>query len=205
MIAMEKIQGNHWDDARLLRRARGGCAESFNSLVNKYYKSVYSLAYRFLGHAEEAADATQSTFLKVYRSLGEFDIRRPLKPWLYKICFNICIDMRRAKTLSVCSLWDLEGALPAGEEGLPMLEREELRQSVRTAIASLSSRYRQVVVLRHYYGLDIAEIAELLGAPPGTVKSWLFRARALLRKRLAGVVGCKTSSFSLGLPAPTAV
>jgi RNA polymerase sigma-70 factor (ECF subfamily) len=188
MIAVRKDLDTVWEESRLIQRAQAGCAESFNVLVSRYYQAVYHLAYRLLGQREEAADATQSTFLKAYRSLKDFDVRRALKPWLFKICVNVCIDMQRARSLSPCSLSDLEGTLPAGEESAPQVEREELRREVRSAIARLPIRYRQVVILRHYYGLEVAEIAEVVGAPSGTVKSWLYRARALLRKRLKDVV-----------------
>ncbi len=205
MKALEKVSDALWEESLLVRRAQAGCAESFNAIVSRHYPAVYRLAYRLLNHREEAADATQSTFLRAYRALGEFDVRRALKPWLYRICVNICIDMRRSRGFSQHSLSDVEGVLSAGDESLPQIEREELRRNVRSAIASLPSRYRQVVVLRHYYGLDIGEIAEVVEAPPGTVKSWLFRARAMLRRCLQGVVGGEGLSPSYGTVASAVV
>lgn len=172
----------------LAERAAAGCRDSFDALVDQYYQAVYSHAYRILRNSEDAADATQTTFVKVHRSLKEFDTDRPLRPWLYRICGNACIDIARNKYRGHEELDKHAYMLEGGDRPEAAAEQSELQRKIQRAILKLPERYRRIIVLRHYEQMDVDEIARTVGAPEGTIKSWLFRARALLRRELAGVL-----------------
>ncbi|MGI8922715.1 MAG: RNA polymerase sigma factor [Fimbriimonadales bacterium] len=172
-------------EGELIMKAAKGCRRSFDELVDRHYQGVYAHAFRILRNGEDAADATQTAFVKAHRSLKEFDRTRPLRPWLYRICGNVCIDMARAKHRTDEDLDKHAYMLEAHDRPEEVLENSELQSKIHRAISNLPERYRRIVVLRHYQQMDVEEIANMVGAPEGTIKSWLFRARALLRRELA--------------------
>jgi RNA polymerase sigma-70 factor (ECF subfamily) len=182
MSALTVHEGNEW----VVRACRGD-ADAFDEIVDKHYKGVYSHAYRILRNADDAADATQTTFVKAHKSLKEFDPSRPLKPWLYRICGNVCIDLARSRHRGDEELEKHAYALESDEDPQGSAEQVDLQRKIWRAVMHLPAKYRRIIVLRHYDQLDVEEIAETLGAPEGTIKSWLFRARALLRRELSGL------------------
>jgi RNA polymerase sigma-70 factor (ECF subfamily) len=172
----------------LVEKAAKGCRRSFDELVDRHYQGVYAHAYRIMRNHDDAADATQTAFVKAYRSLKEFDVTRPLRPWLYRICGNVCIDMARSRHRSDEDLEKHAYMLESPETPEPNLEKSDLEKKIRKAISNLPERYRRIVLLRHYQQLDVEEIADMVGAPEGTIKSWLFRARALLKSELSPLI-----------------
>lgn len=169
----------------LVEKAAKGCRRSFDELVDRHYQGVYAHAYRIMRNHDDAADATQTAFVKAHRSLKEFDVTRPLRPWLYRICGNVCIDMARSRHRSDEDLEKHAYMLESPETPERNLEKSDLEKKIRKAISNLPERYRRIVLLRHYQQLDVEEIADMVGAPEGTIKSWLFRARALLKRELS--------------------
>lgn len=163
-----------------------GSRESFDAIVEKHYRGIFNYALRLLGSPDDAADAAQITFLKAHRSIGEFDPSRPLKPWLFRICANACTDILRTRRRACDSLDQHAYMLESDSKPETDAERGELSREVRKAVDRLPERYRSIILLRHYAHLDVEEIAKKIGAPEGTIKSWLFRARALLRQDLHG-------------------
>lgn len=108
-------------------------------------------------------------------------------PWLMRICSNCCVDIIRTRRNRNENIETYEHALY--DEKIDVandLETSIASETLRAAITRLPKRYREIILMRHYRHLDVNEIAELLGKPEGTIKSWLFRARALLRKDLDG-------------------
>lgn len=170
-----------------VERAAAGDKSGFDALVDRHYKGLYALAYRILGNGEDAADATQIAFVKAHRSIKEFDTERPFRPWLYRICSNVCIDIARSKHRGHDSIEKYSYMLESDSRPHALAERSERHRRMRSAIMRLPERYRRIIVLRHYKQMDVEEIAETVGAPEGTIKSWLFRARAQLRGELAGL------------------
>jgi RNA polymerase sigma-70 factor (ECF subfamily) len=139
---------------------------------------------------DDARDAVQETFLKAFKAIGDFDPERPIKPWLCRICTNCCIDAVRGKKKQPESL-DQHDYMLADDE--PMLDERAAgayRQSlIIEAIAKLPGKYRDIILMRHFKHMDVNEIAHALNKPEGTIKSWLFRARALLKKDLHAALG----------------
>jgi len=183
-------------DAVLVRRTLGGDAGAYDELVHRYQRQVYSLLYRMLGNASDAEDTTQETFIRAYRALRTFRQDASFLTWLYKIASNLSVDLIRSRRSKGAASLDEEiesGREPAtsNREAAPedAAMRGAVADIVQNAIMELPDRYRQVVVLRHNAGMSIEEIAQRLDLPTGTVKTHLFRARALMRERLGPILG----------------
>lgn len=187
------------NDAELVRQTLCGNTAAYNGLVQRYQRPVYNLAYRMLGNAEDAGDLVQETFLRAYGALASFRQDASFLTWLYKIASNLCIDqLRSRKSKSALSLnVELdEGREPSadardcGPEDRAM--RGAVQDVVQHAVMNLPERYRVVVVMRHLQDMSVEEIARVLDLPTGTVKTHLFRAREMLRGRLAPVLEMET-------------
>ncbi|MDI9639665.1 RNA polymerase sigma factor [Kamptonema cortianum] len=173
-----------WED-HLVDRAQRGERVAFALLVDLHRPAVVGQAMRMLRDPEDAQDAVQETFLKACKAIQSFQKGRPMLPWLLRICSNCCVDIIRARRAPVESLESHEHALyDQNADVASDLESSWGSQSLRDAIVRLPMRYREIVVMRHYRHMDVNEIAVALGKPEGTIKSWLFRARALLKKDL---------------------
>lgn len=152
-------------------------------IVRDYRALVYSYSLRLLRNSEDAHDVTQEALVKALQGLGTFDPRRPFVPWLLKITRNCCIDASRARKRLPEPTDQLESQ-PADPAACVHVSVEEAMrgEALAQAISQLPPRYREIMTLRHVQNLEINEIADQLRRPEGTVKSWLFRARALLRE-----------------------
>ena len=172
----------------LVAKAAAGSREAFDSLVDLHYQAVYAHAYRILRNSDDASDATQTAFVKALRSIAEFDVERPMRPWLYRICGNVCIDLARARHRTNEPIDKHAYMLESDDDLEGSAEQNDLREKILKAIMNLPEKYRRILILRHYEQMAVEEIAEALDAPEGTIKSWLFRARAMLKKELAPLV-----------------
>lgn len=179
------------EDELLIARFRAGDGEAFDRLMALHMDQVFGLAWSVLRNREEALDAAQEVFIKLHRMLHKFDCGANLPAWLYRVCLNHCIDVKRRSRSSELELtedeWD---RLQGGDEGDPSwnLQNRELQDAIRTAVGGLPERQRFAFILRHYQFLSLAEIAETMGCSVGAVKSHLSRATAHLRITLAGYV-----------------
>ncbi len=148
-------------EEELLRLSREGDMYAFEELVGRYEKKVYSIACRFMGSVEDAADMAQESFLRLYRSLDKYRGEASFSTWLYHIVSNICRDeLRKRGRISAAVLDDgtlLESA-GANLEAL-VLEREE-QQYLNSLILRLPDDYRVVVVMREIMGFSYEEIAK---------------------------------------------
>ncbi len=182
-----------------MARAQQGDHEAFRILVERYQGRAYALALRILRDEEQARDAVQDAFIKVYGSIRRFEGRSSFYTWLYRLVFNQCLDHKRKDKSARHVEWederlgedqilepDASGAVGAG--GLPgpgvELERSELRTELARAIEQLPDDARETLLLREVEGLRYAEIAETLGIPKGTVMSRLHYARKRLQELL---------------------
>jgi RNA polymerase sigma-70 factor (ECF subfamily) len=167
----------------MVLRAREGDMDAMAELVTAHRGLVYAYALRMLRNADDAHDVTQETFVKALHGLRGFDAGRALVPWLLKICRNCCIDHVRARRRNAEPSEILDTfAWADGSDVHDEVEGEIRSQELNQAIARLPERYREIMLMRHVEDLEINEIADRLRRPEGTVKSWLFRARALLRE-----------------------
>ncbi len=172
-------------DTHLVLRAQAGERVAFEILADQYRDTLRHHAYRMLRDTDDASDAVQETLVKGLRAIKRFHPGRPVLPWLLRICSNCCVDQIRTRKQRPECLEKFEGVLADGSKGAAEELEERLESEViRTAIERLPSRYRDIIWMRHFRDMDVAEIAAALKKPEGTIKSWLFRARALLKKDL---------------------
>lgn len=186
-IITQRVVG--WE-SHLVRRAKAGEAVAFELLADLHRPSLYSLAFRMLRNADDANDVVQEVLLKALRGLSDFDADRPIKPWLCRICANCCVDAVRARKKDGESLDQHEYMLCDGGDSLVEQAAGNIRsKALEEAIGRLPDKYRRIILMRHFKHMDVIEIACALKKPEGTVKSWLFRARAMLKKDLGPAFG----------------
>jgi RNA polymerase sigma-70 factor (ECF subfamily) len=157
---------------------------AFATLVERYDRAVYHLAYRTLHDVEEARDVAQEAFFKAYRSLRTFKPGAKFSTWIFAITYHACCDrLNRRKRYSNDELPERADSSPGPEAQAIALDEA---QRLRAAIDALPEKYRTVITLYHLQGKQYEEIAQVLDLPMGTVKTHLFRAKEHLRKLLAG-------------------
>ncbi|KJS82612.1 MAG: hypothetical protein JM58_14760 [Peptococcaceae bacterium BICA1-8] len=181
-------------EEELITRSQNGDMDSFEELIVRYERRVYSIAFRFMGNQEDASDLAQEAFLKAYQAIKNFRQEASFSTWICRIVSNVCRDqLRKAKRTIQSSLdeevWLEEGTVtkqfkdnsPTAEQ---VYERKELKEYLQGLIDNLNPEYRMVVVLRDIQGYSYEEIAEMLDCSLGTVKSRLNRARKALREQI---------------------
>lgn len=181
------------DDRELVRRCLEGELSSFDELMRRYEKKVYSLAFHMLGNPDDAADLAQEAFLKVYRALPAFRGEALFSTWLFRIVTNTCLDGRRRAKRRPADISLSQSPGPAGSE-LPLEIPDhsndpqsaylqlELQAEIQALLGRLPLTQRLVLVMRDLEGYTYDEIAAALGVSLGTVKSRLNRARLRLRE-----------------------
>ncbi|MFN0250501.1 MAG: sigma-70 family RNA polymerase sigma factor [Kofleriaceae bacterium] len=178
---------DHELDQPAIRRAAQGDPVASRQLVERYQHRVFALISRMLWRQGRATieDIAQDTFLRVFQSLGRFDLDGPAKlsTWILTIAARRSIDeLRRMRPVPTD---DIRGT--SADRTDADVERKQLIAAIEAALAELSPELRAAFLLREYHGLEYTEIARSLGIELGTVKSRLARARTLLRERLAEV------------------
>ncbi len=186
------------EDDELIREAQRGDRSAFDSLVRRYDQSVLRLALHMLGNEQDAQDVHQEAFLKAYRHLGNFRFECSFYTWLYRIVTNLCLDQlrrRKSRREDPATALDASGdemdllanisdtramANPARE-----LDRKLMGESIQSALDKLTPRERMVFELKHYQGLKLRTIGEMLSTTEETAKNTLFRATRKLRANLA--------------------
>ncbi len=173
------------DTAELVRRAQKGDPEALEKLVAHYDRYVFGVALLTLGDRSEAQDAAQEALIKAMRGLKGFKGDSTFDTWLYRVTVNTCRDFQRRRARQRET--PLEGAPPDMLAGGPLQATldHERRQAIWKAVQALDPALREVVVLRYYLDMSGAEIAEVTGAPPGTVYWRLHQAREALASLLA--------------------
>lgn len=177
-------------ERELIEKCKNGDMESFNQLIELYQRRVFAVSFNMMGNEQDAYDASQEVFLKIYRSIGSFHGESAFFTWVYRMTKNVCLDMLRKRKASVSLSPDEDGAVVQleAQEGNPgeHAEKNQMRQAVRKAIGELPDDLKTALVLRDIEGLRYDEIAQATGANLGTVKSRIARARAQLKKILQG-------------------
>ncbi len=169
------------DDRALVEALRRGDPEAPRLLVEGFQGVVFGLCLRMMGHRQDAEDAMQESFLRALRAVSGFQGDRPLRPWLLGIAANRC-----RTSLSRRSRRPGQGEVEACVDPRPgLVDPDDLAGELRRAIGQLRPEYRLVFALYHEQGLPYEEIAQAVGRPVGTVKTWLHRARAELAERLS--------------------
>ena len=167
-------------DAALVKRCLTGCPAASRELVERFQTDVFAVCRRLLANEHDAEDVAQEVFVRVFRSLTRWDGERPLRPWILGITVNRCRTAlgKRAKAP------ELADYLHETPDRKPADDSAEMAREIRAAVDALRPEYREVFVLFHERGQPYEEIAEAVGRPVGTVKTWLHRARLEILDRL---------------------
>jgi len=178
------------EDRALVARASHGDVEAFTKLVRAHSSLVYRVALRMLGD-EDAQDASQEVWIRVWRNIGGFRGESAFSTWLYRITMNTCLSVRQREAR--------RGEREYGGDEMPYLPEPpggdadpeaaalgtERRQEIQAALSHVRAEHRAALVLRHMEGLSYAEIAQVLEIPDGTAKGWVSRGRAAMLIALA--------------------
>jgi RNA polymerase sigma-70 factor (ECF subfamily) len=174
-------------------RSRAGDAEAFESIVRRHEDRVYGLARRLLGRREDAEDAAQEAFFRLYRALCRLDPGRPVLPYLYRLTVNVCRDLgRRRRLRATVPLDDVPpGREPvdAGADTEAAARLAEQRRIAAAALRTLPEKQRAALVLRDVQGLTTREVAEVLGTSEVTVRTQICRARLKAKEYRDRVLG----------------
>jgi len=161
-------------DAELLAACRRREMGAFEQLYRAHAARLKSIAYHTAGNRQDAEDAVQETFLKVYRGIHGFHGQSSIGTWLCRICINVCYDLLRKRQI------EAERAEPA-----PLPRNQlALRVQLEDALRRIHPRHRMVFLLFSVEGMRHAEIAAILEIPEGTSKAWLFEAKRELQRLL---------------------
>lgn len=179
------------EEIEAIRACQRGCATAFETLVRAHFGQAYAAAVGILGNREDALDALQDAFAKAYRAISRFETDRAFYPWFYRILRNKCLDrLRRARRRPrPVSIEHIQPEADARFDPAALAQANERKARVWRAIGTLAPAHREIILLRHFQGLAYAEIARLLGIPPGTVMSRLYAARQALRRKLEAALG----------------
>jgi len=193
--------GTQIDEAALIRAAQAGDQDAFERLVRVYDQSVLRLAMNLLRSPEDARDVYQEAFLRVFRNMHNFRFDCSFHTWLYRIVTNLCLDQMRKRKVrreepSVVTgpgdapLDRIESVVEQRVDGDPQrhLFSGQLRKRVKEVLEELTPRERMVFELRHYEGLRLKKIGEMLGTTEEAAKNCLFRATQKMRAGLGDFV-----------------
>ena len=183
-------------DGDVVLRILAGEEDLFEVLVRRYQARVLSHVARMVGNRDDALDLSQEIFVKVFGALDRYNPEYKFSTWVFRIAGNAAIDhlrKRRPRTVPL-EVTNPEGGgrlsspeyRSADPDPYAILRNSERGEAIANAVEGLPAEFRELIALRHFTGLSYEEIAEVKGMPLGTVKNKLFRARAVLKDRLAG-------------------
>jgi RNA polymerase sigma-70 factor (ECF subfamily) len=200
------------DDLTLVQRVRTGDQRAYKTLVERYQRKVFSVAFGMLKDREEARDVAQEAFVKVYKYLDHFKGDASFYTWLYRITVNICIDVlrRRGATKGEQVEFDEQVQMDVSEANLGALGtklgtnpqksmlRKELAEKIQAALAEVPEKHRAILLLRELEGMSYEDLSRTLDIPKGTVMSRLFHARLKVQKVLNEYLELDESKSGVG-------
>lgn len=166
-----------------MRVAPDDSLAEFEALMAQHERLVLRTALRMLGRLEDAQDAAQEVFMKLYRHIGKIEVERGVESWLYRTTMNACFDQLRRRRPVEPIDWEPPVAAIQHAD----LERDQRRQLVSQALKTLPEKERAAIILREIEGLETAEVAQILGSSEATVRSQVSMGRARLKRCLEGV------------------
>jgi RNA polymerase sigma-70 factor (ECF subfamily) len=190
------------EEKLLIEQAQSGDRMAFEELIRRHDREILRLAFHMLGNREEAREVFQETFLKAYRSLSRFRFESSFYTWIYRIATNVGLDhLRKRQTLKEEVSYESDSEThpdrPALKDTLAAttyysnperrLYGKEVGARIQEALKTLSEKERLVFELRHYQGLRLKMIGEIMGSTEETAKNYLFRATQKLRAHLSAV------------------
>ena len=180
-----------------LQRAKEGDKKAFEEIYQLYHRRIYNAVYGMLSDPDDAQDVTQDVFMRLHDALPTLRADEAFSTYLYRIALNLCRDRARRKKRVRFQSIDTTREGDDGESEpmdfpdigkLPeeLMTTDELQTRVRQAVTTLSDDHRAVIVMHHFQGMEVNDIARILSVPTGTVKSRLARGRDQLHRKLRG-------------------
>ncbi len=213
---LASVVGIHPDEAAVIEQLKAGSEEAFAWLISRYQQPLFSLIYRVLPNPGDAADITQEVFVKIFRGIHRFHGEASLRTWIYRIALHEALNQRRwwsrhqRREIAIEAPGDddqhfvspIDSLTDTSESPFDAAAHAELAARVEAALRGVPEPFRAVVVLRDIEGFAYEEIAEILKANLGTVKSRLMRGRAHLKSRLAPYMAAAGRRPSPAVPVP---
>jgi RNA polymerase sigma-70 factor (ECF subfamily) len=178
---------------QLMASAQRGDQDAYGQLVDRLTDRIYGLAFRLLGNVQDSQDITQDTFIRMWQSRHRWSPRGAVSTWAYRIAMNLCLNrLRSRKRWRLFSInphpdeSNVSADLKADTNNSPeiLLEQEDLKRHLESAISQLPPRERASIILRHQEGLSLKEVAKIMEVTVFGVNALLFRARKRLRDML---------------------
>ena len=195
MSTVDAATPDRSEDTELLRRVLDGDGTAYRGLVEKYQTRIYQVVYGIVRNTEDARDITQDAFVKAYKGLPKFRLESSFYTWIYRIAYNLAIDLTRKQKRrqttgdfdETIATKDADGALLEQhhrDNPRKVVERKELYKLIMDALEKLPDEQKQIILLREVEGMSYKEIGEVMDIPEGTVMSRLYYARKKLQKIL---------------------
>lgn len=185
-------------DKKLIEKCKEYDKYSFMKLYKMYEKYLYSLCFNYVQNPHDALDMVQEIYIKIFKNINKFDTDMPFHPWIRKISVNTCLNFTRTIKNNVISMnanindtedeIPLEDTFASKEDVLEEIINSETKTIIKRYLNEMPEEYRMVILLRYYEELSYNEIAEIIGKPLGTIKTEIYRAKAILRKKLEKVM-----------------
>ncbi len=177
------------DELELIKRAKSGDRDAFETLVRRYQRRLVGIALALTHNPDDATELAQEAFVRAYQNLHQFELRSSFSTWLYRIMANLAVDLRRRENRHLMLRGDeaeneLRRLPGSGDTAFSRTFGNELKEKLLAALDELTPEHRTVILLREVEGLSYEEISEVLGCPRGTVMSRLHYARMRLRELL---------------------
>lgn len=182
-------------DTELFERVKGGDDEAFRVLVERHSRAIYRSAYRITGNSADADDVVQETFLRAYRAAATFDARATFTTWLHRIAINCSLDLidsRKRRDGRIDDAEDLSFVASTAATPDRIALGTEMQRAIAAAMAGLTGNERTAFVLRHFEGMPLEEIGQILGTRLNATKNTVFRAVKKLRQQLQPFTGSLT-------------
>jgi RNA polymerase sigma-70 factor (ECF subfamily) len=176
----------------LIKQCKHNDREAYNALFKQYEGYIYTICFYYTHSKEDALDLVQEVFIKIYRGMAKFEVGKPILPWIKRITVNTCLNELRKNNLVIVSLEEplnmidqkLEDTVAATVDVEGTVITGQVQEILAKDIAALSPEIKLAIILRHFNNMSYAEIGEAMSLPIGTVKTYLYRGRSILKAKL---------------------
>jgi RNA polymerase sigma factor (sigma-70 family) len=172
-------------DLELIEDCLNGNKDKFSELVNRYKKLIYSVVYNMINDKQEVNDISQEVFVRIYKALDRYNPEYKFSTWSVKIATNYCLDVLRKKKAEFVPIDDMTDISSDADTPEATYIKKERKFLIHKALLELPDKYRIPIVLYHQNGLSYEEMSEVLNEPMSIIKNRLYRARLILREKLA--------------------
>lgn len=172
------------EDNALVERVLEGDVESYRAIVERHQGRIFYLGVKFLHRPEDAEDFAQEVFIRAYEKLSTFQGGVPFAAWLYRIAFNLAVNRYHLKKRGFLEVPMADTVADRTDSPEQRLFRQELIERVRAVLQKIPEIYHVVVKMHFFDGLSYPEISRIMEVPVNTIKSYIFRAKQLIRKKV---------------------